>query len=52
MKALMDAGENEIMFYIHGFNNQPDEVFSRADAIQKQLINAGIDYMSLVPVIY
>ncbi len=42
MKSLMEADEKEILFYIHGFNNQPyEDVFPMAAAMQKQLIEGG-----------
>ncbi len=53
MKTLMDADEKEIMFYIHGFNNQPFEhIFPRAKAMQSQLNTGGLEHVKVVPVIW
>jgi len=53
MKALMEAEEKEILFYIHGFNNQPyDDIFPRAKAMQKQLNEANLNSIKVVPIIW
>jgi len=54
MKALMeDKTFTEILFYIHGFNNQPyEDVFPRAQAMQKQLKEAGLRHVYVVPIIW
>lgn len=53
MKALMDAKEKEIIFYIHGFNNQPYEhIFPRAEAMQKQLDENSLKRIKVVPIIW
>jgi len=52
-KLKDDKIKTEIFFYIHGFNNQPyDHIFPRAKAIQKQLKNAGLSHILVVPVIW
>jgi len=53
MKSLMKADEKEILFYIHGFNNQPyDDIFPRAKAMQNQLIEANLKRVKLVSIIW
>nr|VFK01463.1 MAG: Alpha/beta hydrolase of unknown function (DUF900) [Candidatus Kentron sp. LFY] len=52
MRSLMDADEKEILFYIHGFNNQPEEVFRRAKKMQVQLIDANLSSIRVVPIIW
>ncbi len=53
MQALMDASEKEILFYVHGFNNQPyEDIFPRAMAMQTQLNNSGLNKIIVVPIIW
>lgn len=54
MKTLMTSKEiKEIMFYIHGFNNQPYEnILPRAKAIQAQLKDAKLNRILVVPIIW
>lgn len=53
MTELRDHNKTEIMFYIHGFNNQPfSDVFPNAKKMQKQLIEEGINHIEIVPLIW
>jgi len=53
MKLLFEADEKEILFYIHGFNNQPDkDILPRAKAMQVQLNSASLDNVLIVPIIW
>jgi esterase/lipase superfamily enzyme len=53
MKTLMNAPEKEILFYVHGFNNQPySDVFPRAKSMQNQLNDAKLDRIMVVPIIW
>jgi len=53
MKKLRDNHKTEIMFYIHGFNNQPfSDIFVNAEKMQNQLTNNGIKHIEIVPLIW
>jgi esterase/lipase superfamily enzyme len=51
MKNLKDHCSGEILFYIHGFNNQPNEVLKNAKAIQKVFNNINLGVL-VVPFIW
>ncbi len=53
MSTLRDNNTREILFYIHGFNNQPyREVFPRARQMTRQLHQAGLFDIEIVPIIW
>ncbi len=54
MQALMQApAEKEILFYIHGFNNQPyGDVLPRAQGIYAQLGMESMEHIEVIPIIW
>lgn len=53
MSEVMNSVESEIMFYIHGFSNQPyDHVFPRAKQIHAQLSDASLNQIKVIPIIW
>lgn len=53
MENMMSGTESEILFYIHGFSNQPyDDVLPRARKIKQQLDNGGLSHIRVVPIIW
>jgi esterase/lipase superfamily enzyme len=51
MKTLKEHKHKEILFYIHGFNNQPDTVFKNAKALQHVFDNANLSVL-VVPFVW
>jgi esterase/lipase superfamily enzyme len=53
MEKLMKGSEKEILFFVHGFNNQPyDTIFPRARNMQTQLEEGGLGGIAVVPIIW
>ncbi|MEO5337737.1 MAG: alpha/beta hydrolase [Magnetospirillum sp. WYHS-4] len=53
LRRLKEAPERQVLLYIHGFNNQPEEdIFPRAKALQDLCDSAGRGEIKVVPLIW
>ncbi len=52
LNRLSEAKHRQILLYIHGFSNLPDDVFAAADELQKLCDKSKADEALVVPVIW
>ena len=52
MKELRESPSKQILLYIHGFSNLPDDIFPRAEMLQKAFDKKDPDQVTVIPMIW
>ena len=52
MKELRESSSKQILLYIHGFSNLPDDIFPRAEMLQKAFDQKEPGQVTVIPMIW